>query len=66
MGEDDDGQKLKTSLKNFMEYLVKNKDDSPLYLFENTNNANEPFSVILQNYKVPIFFREEENLLAVL
>ncbi len=49
-----------------MEYLVKNKDDSPLYLFENTNNANEPFSVILQNYKVPIFFREEENLLAVL
>ena len=66
MGEDDDGQKLKTSLKIFMEYLVKNKDDSPLYLFENTNNANEPFSVILQNYKVPIFFQEEENLLAVL
>lgn len=47
-----------------MEYLVKNKDDSPLYLFENINSPNEDFSSILKHYNVPEYF--QGNLLALL
>jgi histone arginine demethylase JMJD6 len=34
IAEDDKGKKLRVPLRYFMEYLVYNQDDSPLYLFE--------------------------------
>lgn len=34
VGEDDEGLTLRLDLKYFFEYLVYNRDDSPLYLFE--------------------------------
>lgn len=43
IGEDDKGKKLRIPFKYFLEYLVYNKDDSPLYLFERYN---------VQKYKV--------------
>lgn len=33
VGEDEDGCKLRMPFKYYLEYLVYNKDDSPLYLF---------------------------------
>lgn len=34
VGEDDDGYALRMKFGDFIEYMVYNKDDSPLYLFE--------------------------------
>ena len=34
IGEDDKGKKLKIPMKYYLEYLIHNTDDSPLYLFE--------------------------------
>ena len=47
IGEDDDGAKLKVGMKSFMEYLVHNTDDSPLYLFENINAVSAEIRTIL-------------------
>ena len=34
MGESDSGRKLKVTLKEYVEYVLFGRDDSPLYLFE--------------------------------
>ena len=34
IAEDSNGSKLRIPMKYFLEYLVYNQDDSPLYLFE--------------------------------
>lgn len=35
IAEDEDGIKLKLEFKYYLEYLLYNQDDNPLYLFEN-------------------------------
>lgn len=34
IGESDSGRKLKVTMKEYIEYCLFNRDDSPLYLFE--------------------------------
>ena len=41
----------------FVKYLLYNTDDSPLYLFENTNAASE--ESILEGYSVPSYFSDD-------
>jgi len=53
VGEDDDGNKIKLSFHAFMHYLIRNTDDSPLYLFENITVPTKETQLILQNYTVP-------------
>lgn len=36
VGEDDEGYALRMKMGSFLEYLVYNRDDSPLYLFESS------------------------------
>jgi len=36
IGESDSGRKLKVTLKEYIEYMIYNRDDSPLYLFESS------------------------------
>lgn len=36
IGESDGGKKLKVTLKEYLEYTLYNRDDSPLYLFESS------------------------------
>ena len=36
VGESDSGRKLKVTLNEYIEYLMYNRDDSPLYMFESS------------------------------
>ncbi len=36
VGESDSGRKLKVTLKQYIEYMLYGRDDSPLYLFESS------------------------------
>ena len=58
-GEDDDGDKIKVKLKYFMEYLRKNKDDSPLYIFDSTFDDDRVAKKILKDYRVPSYFSDD-------
>ena len=59
IGEDDDGYPLKLKLKHFIEYLVFNKDDSPLYLFQSSIESRRKIKDIVQDYQVPKFFQDD-------
>ena len=58
-GEDDDGKKIKVKLKYFMEYLRKNADDSPLYVFDSTFDEDRYAKKLLSEYKVPSYFADD-------
>lgn len=59
VGEDEDGHKIRIRLKYFMEYMVHSTDDSPLYLFESSLESNSDTRPIIENYKVPKYFRDD-------
>lgn len=42
-----------------MEYLVYNKDDSPLYLFESSIEDNKDAKYMIKKYDVPKYFKED-------
>lgn len=58
-GEDDDGDKVKIKMKYFLEYLAKNQDDSPLYVFDSNFDEDKHAKRILNDYQVPSYFRDD-------
>jgi histone arginine demethylase JMJD6 len=58
-GEDDHGKSLKLKLKYFLEYMCKQKDDSPLYVFDDKFGDKVESDLLLEDYKVPQYFRED-------
>ena len=46
-------------MSSFIDYLVHNTDDSPLYLFENLNIVSEELQPILDGYQIPHYFAED-------
>ena len=50
---------LRVQFKHYLEYLVYNKDDSPLYLFESSLVDHRQASGILKNYRVPRYFSDD-------
>lgn len=59
VGEDDDGHKIRTKLKYYLEYVVHNTDDSPLYLFESSLESRPEMQSIIEHYKVPKYFKDD-------
>ena len=59
IGEDDDEKTVRTQLKYFFEYMKKNKDDSPLYLFEKDIGDKKEYRPILKNYSIPKYFKDD-------
>jgi histone arginine demethylase JMJD6 len=64
IGEDDDSRKLKVTMKEYIEYLLYNRDDSPLYLFESSLEDHKYGHSFMREYQPPIFFRQ--NLFGLL
>ena len=42
-----------------MEYLIYNKDDSPLYLFESSFDNHKKTKDLANDYQPPIYFKED-------
>lgn len=47
------------TFKYYMEYLIYNKDDSPLYLFESSIEEHKQAHTLLRNYVVPPYFNDD-------
>ena len=59
VGDDDDGRAIRISLRDYLHYGYNNKDDSPLYLFEDAFDENDIAKGIINEYKVPKYFNED-------
>ncbi len=59
IGEDDKGKKLRVKMKYFLEYLIHNKDDSPLYLFESALEDKKETKSMINKFLVPKYFLDD-------
>jgi len=59
VGEDDEGYPIRMKLKYFFEYMVLQKDDSPLYLFESSLEDRKEGKKLLKHFDVPKYFRDD-------
>ena len=59
VGEDDKGRKLRIKLKYYLEYMVHQKDDRPLYLFESAMESQKGIKRMLKKYQIPKIFQED-------
>lgn len=58
-GEDDDGHSIKVKLKHFFSYMHTNRDDSPLYIFDDSFDLDPVSAKLLDHYHVPSYFKED-------
>lgn len=57
VAEDNKGKKLRIPLKYFLEYLIYNKDDSPLYLFESSiEDLKDGGKDMIKHFKIHKYF----------
>jgi len=48
---------LKVTLREYVEYMLYNRDDSPLYFFESSLEDHEKAATMLKDYTPPKFFQ---------
>jgi len=55
-GEDDEGYKVKIKLKYFLEYVTKQKDDSPMYVFDNSFDEHPVAKALMNDFEGELCF----------
>lgn len=58
-GESDSGRKLKVTLKEYIEYALYGRDDSPLYMFEACLEEHPEAKQMMYDYRPAHVFQED-------
>mmetsp|Transcript_372 Transcript_372/g.545 ORF Transcript_372/g.545 Transcript_372/m.545 type:complete len:473 (-) Transcript_372:209-1627(-) len=59
IGEDDDGYTIRIKVKYFLNYMMHQKDDSPMYLFDGTFDEDGIEREMLDDYEIPFYFKDD-------
>lgn len=59
IGESDSGRKLKVTLKEYIQYTLFGRDDSPLYMFESSLEEHPEAKSMVPEYQPPKFLKED-------
>lgn len=59
IAESDNGKNVRAPCKEYYKYLLHQKDDSPLYMFQSSFNKITGTSDMIEKYTVPKYFNTQ-------